>query len=151
MAVDLKQLLVVRITKLKRMTRNTYTTRAEHGTGRVKHTSRFVFISLQFFSIFSSSQDYAVKAQIIWINYHLSSEDQSKQNDWQETHTADTGGRVERAVHKVRRLRQETGKAVAGQVKEKVPDTSFLIGSSLLSIRLNWQQSTFHTLKCSTK
>ena len=39
---------------------------------------------------------------------------------------------MERAVHKVRRLRQETGKAVTGQVKEKVPDTSFLIDRSRL-------------------
>ena len=37
---------------------------------------------------------------------------------------------MERAVHKVRRLRLETGKAVTGQVKEKVPDTSFLIDRS---------------------
>ena len=32
---------------------------------------------------------------------------------------------MERAVHKVRRLRQETAKAVTGQVKENVPDTFF--------------------------
>ena len=32
---------------------------------------------------------------------------------------------MESAVHKVRRLRQETGKTVIGQVKEKVHDTSF--------------------------
>ncbi len=38
------------------------------------------------------------------------------------------GEEVERAVHKVRRLWQETGKAVTGQVKEKVPDTLWLIG-----------------------
>ena len=38
---------------------------------------------------------------------------------------------MERAVHKVRRLRQETSKTVNGQVKGKVPDTSFLIDSSL--------------------
>ena len=30
----------------------------------------------------------------------------------------------ELTVHKVRRLQQETGKAVTGQVKGKVPDTS---------------------------
>ena len=34
--------------------------------------------------------------------------------------------RVERAVHKVRCLWYETGKAVTGQVKGKVSDTSFL-------------------------
>ena len=39
---------------------------------------------------------------------------------------------MERAVHKVRRLRQKTGKAVTGQVKEKVPGTSFLIDRSSL-------------------
>ena len=31
----------------------------------------------------------------------------------------------ELAVHKVRRLQQETGKAVTGQVKGKVPDTFY--------------------------
>ena len=36
---------------------------------------------------------------------------------------------MERAVHKVRRLRW---KAVTGQVKGKVPDTSFLIDRSRL-------------------
>ena len=30
---------------------------------------------------------------------------------------------MERAVHKVRRLRQETGKALTGQVRGKSPDT----------------------------
>ena len=43
------------------------------------------------------------------------------------------GDQVERAVHKVRRLRQETGKAVTGQVKGKVPNTPFLIDRSSLS------------------
>ena len=33
-------------------------------------------------------------------------------------------------MHKVRSLRYETGKTVTGQVKEKVPDTSFLIDRS---------------------
>ena len=39
---------------------------------------------------------------------------------------------MERAVHKVRRLRKETGKCVTGQVKEKVPDNSFWIDRSSL-------------------
>ena len=39
---------------------------------------------------------------------------------------------MERAVHKVRRLRWETGKAVTRQVKEKVPDTYFLIDRNSL-------------------
>ena len=39
---------------------------------------------------------------------------------------------MERAVHKVRRLQQETGKTVTEQVKGKVPDTYFLIDSSSL-------------------
>ena len=39
---------------------------------------------------------------------------------------------MERVVHKVRRLRKENGKAVTGQVKEKVPDTSFLIDRNSL-------------------
>ena len=38
---------------------------------------------------------------------------------------------MDRAVHKVRRLRQKTGKTVTGQVKGKVPDT-FLVDSSSL-------------------
>ena len=42
------------------------------------------------------------------------------------------GDQVERAVHEVRRLRQKTGKAVIGQVKGKVHDTSFLIDRSSL-------------------
>ena len=57
-----------------------------------------VLISSQFFSssfsLFSSSQNYAVKAEIIWSYYHLSSEDQNKKNvqlDWQETDNVDTG------------------------------------------------------------
>ena len=33
------------------------------------------------------------------------------------------GGEMERAVHKVRRLPQETGKALTGQVRGKSPDT----------------------------
>ena len=50
-----------------------------------------VFISSQFFSFF---QDQAIKAEIIWSYYHLSSEDQNKKNvqlDWQETDNVDTG------------------------------------------------------------
>ena len=35
-------------------------------------------------------------------------------------------------MYKVRRLRYATGKAVTGQVKEKVPDTSFLIDRNSL-------------------
>ena len=35
-------------------------------------------------------------------------------------------------VHKVRHLQWKAGEAVTGQVKGKVPDTSFLIDSSLL-------------------
>ena len=42
------------------------------------------------------------------------------------------GDQVERAVHKVRRLRKKTGEAVTGQVKGKVPATSFLIDRSSL-------------------
>ena len=45
------------------------------------------------FSVFFS-QDYAIKAEVIWSYYHLSSEDQNKNNvqlDWQETDNADTG------------------------------------------------------------
>ena len=50
-----------------------------------------VFTSSQFFSIF---QDYAIKAEIIWSYYHLSSEDQNKKNvqlDWEETDNVETG------------------------------------------------------------
>ena len=50
-----------------------------------------VFISSQFFSFF---QDYAIKVEIIWNYYHLSSEDQNKKNvqlNWQETDNVDTG------------------------------------------------------------
>ena len=45
----------------------------------------------------------------------------------------------ELAVHKVRRLQQETGKAVTGQVKGKVPDTSsfFIFLFILLTDRSN--------------
>ena len=39
---------------------------------------------------------------------------------------------MDRAVHKVRRLRQETGEDVTRQVKGKVPDTSFSIDRSSL-------------------
>ena len=52
-----------------------------------------VFISSQFFSIFFS-QDYAIKAEIVWSYYHLSLEDQNKKNvhlDWQETDNVNTG------------------------------------------------------------
>ena len=52
-----------------------------------------VFISSSFFSNFFS-QDYAIKAEIIWSYYHLFSEDQNKKNvqlDWQETDNVDTG------------------------------------------------------------
>ena len=51
-----------------------------------------VFISSQFFS--NLFQDYAIKAEIIWSYYDLSSEDQNKKNvqlDWQETDNTDTG------------------------------------------------------------
>ena len=42
------------------------------------------------------------------------------------------GDQVERAVHKVRRLRKKTGEAVTGPVKGKVLATSFLIDRSSL-------------------
>ena len=42
------------------------------------------------------------------------------------------GDQVQRAVHKVRRLRWKIGKAVNRQVKGKVPDTYFLIDRSSL-------------------
>ena len=48
------------------------------------------------------------------------------------------GGEVERTVPKVRRLRQETGKAVTRQLKGKVPDTSFLIDRSILPEPYVW-------------
>ena len=54
----------------------------------------------------------------------------------------DLGDQVERAVHKVWPLRYETGKAVAGQVKEKVPDTAFLIGSSWFTGTIRWYSTT---------
>ena len=52
---------------------------------RMKQWYSYLHSSFPFF------QDYAIKAEIIWINYHLSSEEQNKQNDWQETDTGDTG------------------------------------------------------------
>ena len=58
-------------------------------------------------------------AEIIWSYYHL--DQQRRYRSW----PVNLGDQLERAVHKVRRLRWETGKAVTGQVKEKVPDTSF--------------------------
>ena len=55
---------------------------------RMKQWCLYLHSSFPFF------QDYAIKAEVIWSYYHLSSEDQIKnkvQLDWQETDNADTG------------------------------------------------------------
>ena len=93
-----------------------------------------------FIVLFPFSQDYATKAEIIKmfgvttiylrkteIKRTFSSIDkkQTGRGWW-------PGGELERDVHKVRRLRHETGKAVTGQVRGKFLDTSFLIDRSSL-------------------
>ncbi len=55
---------------------------------RMKQWCLYLHSSFPFF------QDYAIRAEIIWSYYHLSSEDQNKKNvqlDWQETDNVDTG------------------------------------------------------------
>ena len=52
-------------------------------------TGVYIFIVL-----FHFFEDYAIKSEIIWSYYHLSSEDQNKKNvqlNWQETDSVDTG------------------------------------------------------------
>ena len=55
---------------------------------RMKQWCLYLHSSFPFF------QDYAIKAEIIYSYYHLSSEDQNKKNvqlDWQETDNVDAG------------------------------------------------------------
>ena len=72
-------------------------------------------LNMKQWCFFSFFQDYAIKAEIIWSYYHLFSEDQNKKErlarlarDRQRRYRSwlvNLGDQVERAVHKVGRLR----------------------------------------------